>query len=55
MANMDKSLPNEVRNTIEIPGPGSMNEEQIDIQEELPDPGTTEITPTGRWGSRNRF
>ena len=52
---MDKSLPNEVRNTIEIPGPGSMNEEQIDIQEELPDPGTTEITPMEDGGVEINF
>jgi hypothetical protein len=45
MAEIDKSLPNEVRNSIEIPGPGALAEEQINIQEELPDPGNTEITP----------
>jgi ribosomal protein S30 len=45
MAEIDKSLPNEVRNSIEIPGPGALAEEQVNIQEELPDPGATEITP----------
>ena len=45
MAEIDKSLPNEVRNSIEIAGPETAIEEQVNIQEELPDPGTTEITP----------
>jgi hypothetical protein len=36
MANMDKSLPNEVRNSIEIAGPETAIEEQVNIQEELP-------------------
>jgi ribosomal protein S30 len=45
MAEIDKSLPNEVRNSIEIAGPETAIEEQVNIQEELPDPGATEITP----------
>jgi hypothetical protein len=36
MAEIDKSLPNEVRNSIEIPGPETAIEEQVNIQEELP-------------------
>jgi hypothetical protein len=45
MAEIDKSLPNEVRNSIEIAGPETAIEEKINIQEELPDPGNTEIKP----------
>jgi hypothetical protein len=37
MANMDKSLPNEVRNSIEIAGPETaMNEEQVRYSRRAP-------------------
>ena len=39
---IDKSLPNK---KVEIPGPQEQAEQQIDIQENLPDQGETEITP----------
>ena len=42
----DKSLPNEVSTSIEIEGPESSVEENIELQETLPDQGETEITPT---------
>jgi hypothetical protein len=43
MAEIDKSLPNEVRNSIEIPGPGALAEEQVNIQEELPIQGPRKL------------
>ena len=46
MATIDKTLPNEVRHSIEIEGPETAVEEQIELQETIPDSGTTEITPT---------
>jgi hypothetical protein len=53
MAEIDKALPNEVRKSIEIEGPETAVEENIELQEELPNQGETEITPMGRWWCRN--
>jgi hypothetical protein len=55
MADIDKSLPNDIRNTIEIPGPETLMEEVVDIKEDLPDPGETEITPTEDGGVEINF
>ena len=44
MAEIDKSLPNEVRKEIEIEGPETAVEENIELQEEQPNIGDTEIT-----------
>src|SRR6056300_811377 len=55
MADVDKSLPNEIRNTIEIPGQESLMEEVVELKEDLPDPGETEITPTEDGGVEINF
>ena len=55
MADIDKSLPNDIRNTIEIPGQETLMEEVVDIKEDLPDPGETEITPTEDGGVEINF
>ena len=39
MADIDKALPNEVRKTIEIEGAENAAEENLEIQEELPNVG----------------
>jgi len=49
---IDKSLPNK---KVEIPGQQEQIEEQIEIREELPDPGDTEITPTEDGGVEINF
>ena len=49
---IDKSLPNK---KVEIPGQQERIEEQIEIREELPDPGDTEITPTEDGGVEINF
>jgi hypothetical protein len=36
MADIDKSLPNDIRNTIEIPGPETLMEEVIGYQRRSP-------------------
>jgi len=55
MAEIDKALPNEVRKSVEIEGPETSVEEQIDIQEELPNVGETEITPLEDGGVEINF
>jgi ribosomal protein S30 len=55
MAEIDKSLPNEVRKTIEIPGPETVNQELAEVSQEIPDPGTTEITPLEDGGVEVNF
>ena len=55
MATIDKALPNEVRKEIEIEGPEKAIEEQIEIQEEQPNIGETEITPTADGGVEINF
>jgi hypothetical protein len=46
MATIDKALPNEVRNTIELENPEAAAEEIVDVQESIPSAENTEITPT---------
>jgi hypothetical protein len=55
MAEIDKALPNEVRKTIEIEGPEKAIEENIEIQEDIPNTGETEITPTEDGGVEINF
>ena len=55
MAEIDKALPNEVRNSIEIEGPQTSIEEQLEIQEDQPDIGETEITPLEDGGVEINF
>ena len=49
---IDKSLPNK---KVEIPGPQEQAEQQIEIQENLPDQGETEITPLEDGGVEINF
>ena len=49
---IDKSLPNK---KVEIPGPQEQAEQQIEIQENLPNQGETEITPTEDGGVEINF
>jgi hypothetical protein len=55
MATIDKSLPNEVRNTIEIEDPAAAAEEIVDVQESIPSVENTEITPTSDGGVEINF
>ena len=55
MATIDKALPNEVRKDIEIEGPEEAAEQNIEIQEDLPNQGETEITPTPDGGVEINF
>jgi len=55
MAEIDKALPNEVRKEIEIEGPETSAEENIELQEDLPDVGETEITPMEDGGVEINF
>ena len=55
MADIDKALPNEVRKTIEIEGAENAAEENLDIQEELPNVGETEVTPLEDGGVEINF
>ncbi len=55
MATIDKALPNEVRKEIEIEGAESAAEQDIELQEELPNQGETEITPTEDGGVEINF
>ena len=55
MAEIDKALPNEVRKEIEIEGPEQALEENVELQEELPNQGDTEITPTEDGGVEINF
>jgi len=55
MAEIDKALPNEVRKEIEIEGPETAAEENIELREELPDQGETEITPMEDGGVEINF
>tara|TARA_R100000005_G_scaffold63056_1_gene32645 strand:- start:107 stop:2563 length:2457 start_codon:yes stop_codon:yes gene_type:complete len=52
---IDKTLPNEVRKEIEIEGQDAALEEQIELQEEQPDIGETEITPLEDGGVEINF
>jgi hypothetical protein len=55
MATIDKALPNEVRKEIEIQGPETAAEENIELQEDLPNIGETEITPMEDGGVEINF
>ena len=55
MAEIDKALPNDVRQTIELDSPEQLNEQAQEIQSEVPDPGTTEITPMEDGGVEINF
>jgi len=55
MADIDKALPNEVRKTIEIEGAENAAEENLEIQEELPNVGETEVTPLEDGGVEINF
>jgi len=44
MADVDKSLPNEVRNTVTVPGSMDQGQTQVDIQDNLPSKDSTEVT-----------
>ena len=55
MAEIDKALPNEVRKSIEIEGPETAVEENIELQEDLPNAGETEITPMEDGGVEINF
>ena len=54
MADIDKTL-NEVRTSVEIPGPEEQVEVTEEIQESLPDEGNTEITETADGGVEINF
>jgi len=55
MADIDKALPNEVRKTIEIEGAENAAEENLELQEELPNVGETEVTPLEDGGVEINF
>jgi hypothetical protein len=55
MATIDKALPNEVRNTIEIENPEASTQEIVDVQESIPSAENTEITPTSDGGVEINF
>ena len=55
MAEIDKALPNDVRKTIELDSPEQLQEQSQEIQSEVPDPGTTEITPMEDGGVEINF
>ena len=55
MATIDKSLPNEVINKIEIENPEASAEEIVEIQESIPSTENTEITPTSDGGVEINF
>lgn len=55
MATIDKALPNEVRKEIEIEGAEKAAEQNIEIQDDLPNQGETEITPTPDGGVEINF
>ena len=51
MAEIDKSLPNEVRTELDVPGP----EEEIEVKEEVVDKGPVEIIPEEDGGATINF
>ena len=55
MATIDKALPNEVRNTIEIEDPAAAAEEIVNVEESIPSVENTEITPTSDGGVEINF
>jgi len=54
MATIDKALPNEVRNTIEIPGQKELEQQELEASS-APDPANTEITHTEDGGVEINF
>ena len=55
MANIDKSLPNEVTNKIEIENPEAAAEEIVELQESIPSSDDVEVTPTEDGGVEINF
>ena len=55
MANIDKSLPNEVTNKIEIENPQASAEEIVELQESIPSSDDVEVTPTEDGGVEINF
>jgi hypothetical protein len=55
MAEIEKSLPNEVINKIEIENPEAATEEIVELQESIPSIDNTEITPTADGGVEINF
>ena len=51
MANIDKSLPNEIRTELEVPGAG----EEVQVQEEVTEKGPVEVTPEEDGGATINF
>ena len=51
MADIDKSLPNEIRTELEVPGAG----EEVQVQEEVTEKGPVEITPEDDGGATINF
>ena len=52
---IDKSLPNRIKKEVEIPGVEEQISEEIKIQEDIPNQGETEITPTEDGGVEINF
>ena len=52
---IDKSLPNKIKKEVEIPGVEEQISEEIKIQEDIPNQGETEITPTEDGGVEINF
>ena len=52
---VDKGLPNEVRQSIEIESPQEIEDKAIELQEEIPNPEDTEITPLEDGGVEINF
>ena len=51
MADIDKSLPNEIRTELEVPGAG----EEVQVQEEVTEKGPVEVTPEEDGGATINF
>ena len=49
MADIDKSLPNEIRTELEVPGAG----EEVQVQEEVTEKGPRRSHTRRRWWSNN--
>ncbi len=55
MAEIDKSLPNEVEKTIKIENPENVQQEIFEEQSEIPVPGDVSVTPTEDGGAEVNF
>jgi len=51
MADIDKSLPNQIRTELEIPG----KQEEVELQEEVKEKGPVEVTPEEDGGATVDF